>query len=371
MMIDGVHFAESCCVVALGIDLQGTKHPLALVEGSTENATLTTDLLVGLRDRGLDVTRPILVVLDGSSARERFQPASKESVAHAFDGSRVAASVVWVFCTCCGGGLCTPLVLRAVFVSVGGHASRRPSRRGGLLGAGGRSGLIVPPGALRGHHRVARPVARGSAGPMCSHPRRACSRNRRYRQRFGIFRQAEWNLSIPVEGTTLRAVPERQREALRLVVQQPFHRGASAGRTGSRHPVRATMGFARPESGTEERTMAATDADLAPLAWENQLFGPPSTSRERGMAAYDRWKRATVAVSISRGAVGPARRRGVGSADPARPDRPRRTRARRRRDLPRHLRGRGLPVPGHGSRHRSAGSGGRTQTRHAAQPRQR
>ena len=68
LMIDGVHFAESCCVVALGIDLQGTKHPLALVEGSIENATLTTDLLVGLRDRGLDVTRPILVVLDGSSA---------------------------------------------------------------------------------------------------------------------------------------------------------------------------------------------------------------------------------------------------------------------------------------------------------------
>ena len=68
MMIDGVHFAESCCVVALGFDLQGTKHPLALVEGSTENANLTTDLLVGLRDRGLDVTRPILVVLDGSSA---------------------------------------------------------------------------------------------------------------------------------------------------------------------------------------------------------------------------------------------------------------------------------------------------------------
>jgi putative transposase len=68
LMIDGVHFAESCCVVALGIDLQGTKHPLALVEGSTENATLTSELLVGLRDRGLDVTRPILVVLDGSSA---------------------------------------------------------------------------------------------------------------------------------------------------------------------------------------------------------------------------------------------------------------------------------------------------------------
>ena len=67
-MIDGVHFAESCCVVALGIGIDGVKHPLALVEGSTENATLVTDLLVDLRERGLDVTRPMLVGLDGSKA---------------------------------------------------------------------------------------------------------------------------------------------------------------------------------------------------------------------------------------------------------------------------------------------------------------
>lgn len=68
LMIDGVHFAESCCVVALGIGIDGVKHPLALVEGSTENATLVTDLLVGLRERGLDVTRPMFVSLDGSKA---------------------------------------------------------------------------------------------------------------------------------------------------------------------------------------------------------------------------------------------------------------------------------------------------------------
>jgi putative transposase len=68
LMIDGVHFAESCCIVALGIDIDGNKHPLALVEGSTENATLVTDLLVDLRERGLDVTRPMLVGLDGSKA---------------------------------------------------------------------------------------------------------------------------------------------------------------------------------------------------------------------------------------------------------------------------------------------------------------
>ncbi len=70
-MVDGVHFAESCCVVALGIDIDGTKHPLAVVEGSSENATLVTELCVGLRERGLDVTRPILAVLDGSKALRR------------------------------------------------------------------------------------------------------------------------------------------------------------------------------------------------------------------------------------------------------------------------------------------------------------
>ena len=68
IMIDGVHFADHLCVVALGISIDGTKHPLAVVEGSTENTTLVRGLLVGLRDRGLDVTRPILAVLDGAKA---------------------------------------------------------------------------------------------------------------------------------------------------------------------------------------------------------------------------------------------------------------------------------------------------------------
>ena len=68
LMIDGVHFADHLCVVALGIGIDGTKHPLAVVEGSTENTTLVRGLLVGLRDRGLDVTKPILAVLDGAKA---------------------------------------------------------------------------------------------------------------------------------------------------------------------------------------------------------------------------------------------------------------------------------------------------------------
>ena len=68
LMIDGVYFAEHLCVVALGIDVEGTKHPLGLVEGSTENTAVVKTLLTGLRDRGLDTTRPILAVLDGAKA---------------------------------------------------------------------------------------------------------------------------------------------------------------------------------------------------------------------------------------------------------------------------------------------------------------
>jgi putative transposase len=33
LMVDGVHFGEHTCIVALGIDIDGTKHPLSLVEG--------------------------------------------------------------------------------------------------------------------------------------------------------------------------------------------------------------------------------------------------------------------------------------------------------------------------------------------------
>jgi|Tabmets5t2r1_1033131.scaffolds.fasta_scaffold24767_1 putative transposase len=71
LMIDGVHFGEHTCVVALGIAIDGTKVPLALQEGSTENTTLARELLTGLRERGLEVTRPILCVIDGAKALRR------------------------------------------------------------------------------------------------------------------------------------------------------------------------------------------------------------------------------------------------------------------------------------------------------------
>src|SRR5579875_3558261 len=68
IMIACAKFEVHLLVVALGIAVDGTKHPLAVVEGDTENATVVKRLLVGLRDRGLDVTKPTLFVIDGSKA---------------------------------------------------------------------------------------------------------------------------------------------------------------------------------------------------------------------------------------------------------------------------------------------------------------
>jgi putative transposase len=65
-MVDGIRVVDHTCVVALGITIDGTKIPLALAEGATENTTVVTEVLTGLRERGLEVTRPILVVIDGA-----------------------------------------------------------------------------------------------------------------------------------------------------------------------------------------------------------------------------------------------------------------------------------------------------------------
>jgi putative transposase len=71
MMLDGIEIAERTHVVALGITTEGVKIPLALWEGSTENATLARTLLADLVDRGLDPEQAILFVIDGGKALRR------------------------------------------------------------------------------------------------------------------------------------------------------------------------------------------------------------------------------------------------------------------------------------------------------------
>lgn len=68
LMIDGVDFAGTCCVVSLVITADGTKVPVGLREGDTENATLVRELLRDLADRGLSADGGLLVVIDGAKA---------------------------------------------------------------------------------------------------------------------------------------------------------------------------------------------------------------------------------------------------------------------------------------------------------------
>jgi putative transposase len=68
LMVDGEHLAEHLAVVALAITADGTKVPVGLWEGSTENATVVKHLLADLVARGLDATDGLLVVIDGAKA---------------------------------------------------------------------------------------------------------------------------------------------------------------------------------------------------------------------------------------------------------------------------------------------------------------
>ncbi len=72
LMVDGMHFAGHLCAVALGIDIEGSKHPLAVAvavaEGSTENTPWSAACWSACASAAWDTSRPLLAVLDGSKA---------------------------------------------------------------------------------------------------------------------------------------------------------------------------------------------------------------------------------------------------------------------------------------------------------------
>jgi putative transposase len=68
LMIDATPFAGQQMVAALGIAQDGRKTILGIRQGATENATVVSELLSDLVNRGLDFTVPRLYVLDGGKA---------------------------------------------------------------------------------------------------------------------------------------------------------------------------------------------------------------------------------------------------------------------------------------------------------------
>jgi transposase-like protein len=68
MFIDGIEFAGHSVLIALGVTIDGTKTPLGIWAGSTENTTVVTELLSNLVARGLRVEHSMLFVIDGGKA---------------------------------------------------------------------------------------------------------------------------------------------------------------------------------------------------------------------------------------------------------------------------------------------------------------
>ena len=69
VQIDGIHMTgDLVLVAAVGIDGNGVKHPLGLIEGATENAAVAQALIDNLIARGLDPAVPRLFIIDGSKA---------------------------------------------------------------------------------------------------------------------------------------------------------------------------------------------------------------------------------------------------------------------------------------------------------------
>jgi putative transposase len=69
IQIDGLHIGNDLILVAaLGIDADGNKHPLGLIEGATENAATVRALIDNLIERGLDPEVCRLFIVDGAKA---------------------------------------------------------------------------------------------------------------------------------------------------------------------------------------------------------------------------------------------------------------------------------------------------------------
>ena len=93
VQIDGIHMTgELVLVAAIGIDGNGVKHPLGLIEGATENAAVVQALIDNLIARGFDPAVPRLFIIDGSKALSK-------AIRRSF-GLVTFPPILWTICDC-------------------------------------------------------------------------------------------------------------------------------------------------------------------------------------------------------------------------------------------------------------------------------
>jgi putative transposase len=68
LFIDGTNFGGDTVLVALGVDLQGNKHFIGILQGSSENAEIVSELLANIKERQIKFSCNVICVLDGAKA---------------------------------------------------------------------------------------------------------------------------------------------------------------------------------------------------------------------------------------------------------------------------------------------------------------
>jgi putative transposase len=66
IFLDGKSFAEDEMVIALGVTMEGEKVFLGFVQTDTENSRVLSAFLSSMLDRGLDISKGVLAVIDGA-----------------------------------------------------------------------------------------------------------------------------------------------------------------------------------------------------------------------------------------------------------------------------------------------------------------
>jgi len=88
LFLDGKTFAEATMVIALGITLSGEKRVVGFIETDTENARVLSVFLRSLLGRGLDISRGLLVIVDGGKGL-------RSAVRKVFAGRALVQRCMW------------------------------------------------------------------------------------------------------------------------------------------------------------------------------------------------------------------------------------------------------------------------------------
>ena len=99
IQIDGIHMDEDMLLVAaIGVDANGDKHPLGLVEGATENATTVQALIDNLIERGLDPTVRRLFIIEAQRRCPRRSAAPLDAMRRSSVARFTRRATFWSGC---------------------------------------------------------------------------------------------------------------------------------------------------------------------------------------------------------------------------------------------------------------------------------